>query len=259
MSEILVIAFLFFIGSLVGWVLELVFRRFFSDANPERKWINPGFLVGPYLPLYGFSLSALYIMAHINVNFIENIALRKIVLFCVMAIVITTIEYIAGIIFIKGMKIKLWDYTNEWKNIKGIICPKFTFYWVLLSAIYYFCIHQSILKALHWLAGHLAFSFFIGFFYGIFIIDFAYSMNIMTRIRKFAIDNELEVKYEELKHVIRKRNEEYKSKVSFVFAMKSDHDSLTDNLKRYLEKYIENSENKFDKFKNMVADRVDRR
>lgn len=256
MNEFLVIAFLFFIGSLVGWVLELLFRRFISDANPKRKWINPGFLVGPYLPLYGFSLSALYIMAHINVDFIQNEIVRKIVLFCVMAIVITAIEFIAGMIFIKGMKIKLWDYTNEWCNIKGVICPKFTFYWVVLSAIYYFCIHQSIQHALHWLADHLAFSFVIGFFYGIFIIDLAYSMNIMARIRKFAIDNELEVKYEELKEIIRRRNEEYKSKVSFMFAMRSDHVSLSDNLKKYLEKYIESGENKIDKLKNIVADKV---
>lgn len=53
MSLFLTIAFLFFIGSMAGWVIEVVFRRFFSSANPERKWINPGFLSGPYLPLYG--------------------------------------------------------------------------------------------------------------------------------------------------------------------------------------------------------------
>jgi len=34
-----------------GWVLELLFRRFFSGTNPEHRWINPGFCVGPYLPL----------------------------------------------------------------------------------------------------------------------------------------------------------------------------------------------------------------
>lgn len=55
MSLFLTIAFLFFIGSMAGWGIEVVFRRFFSSANPERKWINPGFLSGPYLPLYGFS------------------------------------------------------------------------------------------------------------------------------------------------------------------------------------------------------------
>ena len=63
MSFFLTIAFLFFIGSIAGWGIEVVFRRFFSSANPERKWINPGFLSGPYLPLYGFSLIALYLLA----------------------------------------------------------------------------------------------------------------------------------------------------------------------------------------------------
>ena len=41
MSIFLQLAFLFFVGSVSGWVLELLFRRFFSRANPERKWINP--------------------------------------------------------------------------------------------------------------------------------------------------------------------------------------------------------------------------
>ena len=45
MNVFLGLAFLFFIGSVLGWFLELIFRRFFSSANPERKWINPGFLV----------------------------------------------------------------------------------------------------------------------------------------------------------------------------------------------------------------------
>ena len=47
MDIFLTLAFLFFIGSVFGWVLELFFRRFISAANPERKWINPGFCTGP--------------------------------------------------------------------------------------------------------------------------------------------------------------------------------------------------------------------
>lgn len=49
----LIVLYLFFFGGVGGWVLELFFRRFFSGANPERKWLNPGFLFGPCLPLYG--------------------------------------------------------------------------------------------------------------------------------------------------------------------------------------------------------------
>ena len=50
MNMFLTLAFLFFIGSVIGWILELFYRRMISS----KKWINPGFLVGPYLPLYGF-------------------------------------------------------------------------------------------------------------------------------------------------------------------------------------------------------------
>lgn len=41
MNVFLILAFLFFIGSTVGWVLELFYRRIIST----KEWINPGFLV----------------------------------------------------------------------------------------------------------------------------------------------------------------------------------------------------------------------
>ncbi|WP_276629906.1 putative ABC transporter permease, partial [Terrisporobacter hibernicus] len=118
MSYFLILAFIFFIGSIVGWVIELIFRRFFSGANPERRWINPGFLIGSYLPLYGFSLCVLFLLAQININFIHNKFIEELVLFIIMALVVTFIEYLAGLIFIKGMNIKLWDYTDEHCNIQ---------------------------------------------------------------------------------------------------------------------------------------------
>ena len=49
-----------------AWVLELFFRRFFSTSNPERKWINPGFCTGPYLPIYGSGLCVLYLLASLG-------------------------------------------------------------------------------------------------------------------------------------------------------------------------------------------------
>lgn len=256
MGLFLIIAFIFFIGSLVGWIIELFYRKFISKANPERKWINPGFLVGPYLPLYGFGLSAMYLLAQINVSFIENKTLQKVLLFVLMAIVMTIIEYIAGIIFIKGMKVKLWDYTNEWGNIQGIICPRFSFYWAILSAIYYFFIHPHILNSLYWLAQHLAFSFIIGFFYGIFLIDFCYSVQILVKVKKFATDHDIIVKYQELKRSIQIAKEEYKEKKSFVFAFKSEH-SLSEHLKKYLELEMAVINDNIDNAKEKFQDKLE--
>ena len=50
---------LFMVGSFGGWVLELIYRRYFSS----HKWINPGFLVGPCLPLYGFGVTFLFLIS----------------------------------------------------------------------------------------------------------------------------------------------------------------------------------------------------
>ena len=114
----------------------------------------------------------------------------------------TVVEYIAGRIFIIGMNIKLWDYSDEWGNIQGIICPLFSFFWGLIAALYYFFLHPHILNAVYWLADHLTFSFFIGFFYGVFVIDCVVSFNLMNKVKKFAKENDLIVRVEELKSKI---------------------------------------------------------
>lgn len=258
MSLFLIIAFLFFVGSVVGWLLELVFRKFFSKTNPEHKWVNPGFLVGPYLPLYGFSLCSLFLLAQIDVSFIENPIVQKIVLFSFMALAVTIIEYFAGLIFIKGMKIKLWDYSKEWKNIQGIICPLFSFFWAILSAIYYFLIHPYIMNSLYWLAENLSFSFVVGFFYGIFVIDFSYSMNLLSRIRKFATENQIIVRYESLKESIRKKNFEMKEKRQFLLPLRSINTTFAENLKSYLEKEHSKIRTEYLQKKEQVQQKLDK-
>ena len=114
MNLFLTLAFLFFIGATTGWVIEVLFRRFLSSANPERKWINPGFCTGPYLPLYGVGLCLLYLIASLEqYSFVKNPFWNKALLFLAMAVFMTVIEYIAGILILKSSKVRLWDYRNE--------------------------------------------------------------------------------------------------------------------------------------------------
>ena len=144
MGLFLTLAFLFFIGSVFGWVLELFFRRFISAANPERKWINPGFCTGPYLPLYGSGLCILFLIASLeNKTLVADPIGEKVLLFVWMAVCMTAIEYVAGLLMIQVAHVRLWDYSNEWGNIQGIICPKFSFFWAVLGAAYYFLIHPT--------------------------------------------------------------------------------------------------------------------
>ena len=237
MDILLKLAFLFFVGSVIGWGIEVLYRKSFSGSNPEHKWVNPGFLTGPWLPLYGFSLCVLYLLASCEQYLpIANPALRKAVLFIAMAGCVTAVEYIAGLIFIKGMHVKLWDYSKLWGNVNGIICPLFTFFWMLLSAAYYFFVHPHILDWLTWLANNLAFSFFIGLFFGFFIVDFIASARLVTKIRRFAEENGIVVRYEELKSHIRESKEQAREKARFALAMYS-RTPLAKHLLAYAEKY----------------------
>lgn len=223
MNLALVLAYLFFLGSVFGWVLELLFRKFFSGSNPEHKWINPGFCVGPYLPLYGTGLCILYLLAAAGTHYgLEESVKGRAMLFLGMAVSMTLIEYIAGLISVKLFKVRLWDYSRCWGNIQGLICPLFSCFWALLGAAYYFFIHARILNALSWLSRNLAFSFFIGFFFGIFVIDVVYSANVLARLKRFADENGVIVRYEDLKAHIRSARERASKRVYFFLAFQSD-------------------------------------
>ena len=163
MNAFLALAYLFFIGAVFGWVLEVFFRKFFSSSNPEHRWINPGFCVGPYIPLYGCGLCILFLLATLGTQYGMDSGIGgRALLFSGMAVSMTLIEYIAGIMLLKIFKLRLWDYSRLWGNIQGLICPLFSLFWTILGAIYYFLIHPVILEALTWLSHNLAFSFVIG-------------------------------------------------------------------------------------------------
>lgn len=237
MSLFLILAYLFFIGSCLGWLLELIFRRFFSSANPERRWINPGFCTGPYLPLYGSGLCILYLIASLEGRGISaHPALGRAGLFLAMAVCMTVIEYIAGAVSLYLFKVRLWDYRNERGNIQGIICPKFSLIWALLGGLYYFAVHPFILDALAWLSRNLAFSFVIGYFFGVFTIDVCHSAQIMAKMRRFAQDNQVVLRYEHVKAHIRAMHDRNAQKYHFFRPFHSEL-GLTAHLRELLDTF----------------------
>ncbi|MDD4290954.1 MAG: putative ABC transporter permease [Clostridia bacterium] len=210
MNEFLKYLFLFFIGATSGWCIELVYRRFFS---PAKKWINPGFLNGPYLPLYGFGVCIMYFICSFNLAFYYEM-----ILFCVL---MTLIEYVAGIIFINGMGIKLWDYSKRWLNYKGIICPLFSLFWTALGEVFSFFIYPYLQTAVSWLSNNLAFSFIVGLFYGVMLVDFGITLHLSAKIRQHAKKIKEIVAYERLKDYIHSEGVLHQEKRSFLFPFKS--------------------------------------
>lgn len=50
-------------------------------------------------------------------------------------LLITTLEFVTGCIVNLWLGWDVWDYSTEKYNLLGQICPKFTAYWILLSAV----------------------------------------------------------------------------------------------------------------------------
>ena len=245
MNVFLKLSYLFFIGSLFGWILEVFYRKWFSGENPEHRWINPGFCVGPYLPIYGFGLCVLFLLASWgDVNGWGDSTTGRVLLFFGMAVGMTAIEYIAGVMCLRIAKVRLWDYSTEWGNIQGIICPKFSFIWAVMGAIYSFLIHPHILDALRWLSQNLAFSFVIGLFFGVFIIDVANSAQLIVKLKKFAEDNDVIVRYENIKAHIRSAQDRAAQRHHFFHPFRSERP-----LHEYLEEMRSGFEHRARKYK----------
>ena len=144
--------------------------------------------------------------------------MNMLLVFLIMAATMTFIEFVTGMIFIVHMHLQLWDYSPYWGNIKGVICPLFSMLWYALAAFYYLIMHPRIEAGLLWLADNLAFSFFVGLFYGVFILDVVYSFNVVVRIKKLAEEYHVIVRYRALKSKIQDLGEDAKDRsLTFIF------------------------------------------
>ena len=206
MTVFLQIVFIFYLGSTFVWTIELFFRRIV-----HKKWVNPGFLIGPYLPIYGFGLVFLTIIYFI----FQSQSINPIIIILLMGFVMTLIELIGGLISLKN-KIRLWDYRDRWLNYKGIICPLFSVIWTIVGALYYYIIVENIINALDWFSENIAFSYILGIFTGLIIIDAFYSCKLYSKIKKYAKENNIIIKYEQLKIDIKEFQKSAREKYSFL-------------------------------------------
>jgi len=112
----------FFIGLIVGLVLEFVFRSVEHKRLVKPKLINAQMyaLIGAFLAL---------------LSFFEMPLVYKLIL---IFIVPTSVEFLTGYLDFKLKKVRLWDYSKLRFNFMGFIYLRFSLYWFLFSLIYYY-------------------------------------------------------------------------------------------------------------------------
>ncbi len=187
METVKAIAFIFAFGSMGGWVLEFFYRHFVPSIGQTKRWVNPGFLSGPWLPLYGTGLSILYLMSFIKFPNMDPDGLgTKVLVLLIMVAVMTVIELITGYVFILRLNIRLWDYSDNRFNFYGIICPLYTFFWGIICAIYYLLVHEPMLKILKVVTNLPGYVIVMITFYTVFALDFLHSIKILRLLKKLA-------------------------------------------------------------------------
>lgn len=67
-----------------------------------------------------------------------------------------------------------------------------------------------------------SFSFIVGIFFGVFIVDLINSAQLVSKIRKYAEERELVVRYENFKLLIRSNMEQASKTVQFMFPFHSN-------------------------------------
>lgn len=102
---------IFFIYAVLGYIVESI-----SVSIIEKKvTFNRGFLIGPYLPVFGFG------------GLIMTVALSKyskdlVALFIMSMASCLILEYITSYILEKIFKLRWWDYSDKKFNLNGRIC-----------------------------------------------------------------------------------------------------------------------------------------
>ncbi len=162
-------AFLFLVFSVTGWIIETVYRSCYA-----RKLTNPGFLLGPMVPLYGAGGLILLYTGFLAEDF--SLPVRFIFYFTSL----TLLEYITGEFLLLVFKRRYWDYRQNRFNIRGIICLKFSVYWAIMGLVFEYTIAPFAMILVNFLPAEGTGLVNVAIF-SLMCVDFMYSSGIIKK------------------------------------------------------------------------------
>lgn len=122
----------FYIYCFIGWCFEST-----VVSLSQRKFVNRGFVRGPFLPIYGSG--ALVIL-------VSTLPLREnhLLTFLCGALSATLLEYVTGVCMEALFHVRYWDYSQKKFQFQGHICLSSTIVWGLLSLLMVNAVHLPI-------------------------------------------------------------------------------------------------------------------
>lgn len=181
---------LFVIGSMLGYIIEVLYKRFISI----KKWTNTGLMLGPYLPIYGFGTIILYgLSSVISSRLIVPKPLEVLVVLITFFMLLTLLEFLTGLFLLKKFNLRLWDYSSRRLNVKGLICARYSIYWTILGVSYYYLLHPLFMTLVNASLSSLILRVVLSSILVVIIIDAYNTFNISKKLSsiKVAINNQV--------------------------------------------------------------------
>ena len=101
---------LFFVSAVLGWCMEVTCKLF-----SQHRFINRGFLIGPYCPIYGVGAAAMAAS-------LSRYADSPVLLFVMAMLICGVLEYLTSYVMEKLFHARWWDYSQKKFNIHGRVC-----------------------------------------------------------------------------------------------------------------------------------------
>lgn len=118
----------FFICSFIGWLLEVAYA--FSVYG---TFVDRGFLRGPICPIYGYGAVIMVLIT----DWIKNKKItNSLIIFAIVAVIATVLEYIASYFLELVFDLRWWDYTGYFLNINGRVCLIFSIFFGIAGVIF---------------------------------------------------------------------------------------------------------------------------
>lgn len=187
---------LFFTYAILGWLMEVGCK-----LVETKKFINRGFLIGPYCPIYGWG--AIIITLLLN-KYLPD----PLVLFIMSIVICSIIEYATSYFMEKIYHARWWDYSRRKYNINGRICLETMIPFGILGVlIMYFA--NPFFTGIYEKIPEIALTVICSFLVIVFLIDNIISSHIISTIKfegiKAEKDNTKEIT-EKVKQILQSKS-----------------------------------------------------
>ena len=162
----------FILYAFLGWSIE-VFLGFIR----HKKFINRGFLIGPYCPIYGFGMLLIVFL-------LKNYTDSPLSLFILSMVICLVLEYLTSYFMELIFKARWWDYSSKKFNINGRVCLEYAIFFGIGGTFIMYVVHPLLMKIVNKFSGFILLPVGSILFVG-FIIDNIISFDAMFKINNF--------------------------------------------------------------------------